>query len=52
MDVVKVADYNIDMGPEGGGGGGKVLFQGVPEKLADLKESHTASFLKAELAAG
>ena len=52
MDVVKVADYIIDMGPEGGGGGGKVLFQGVPEKLADLKESHTARFLKAELAAG
>ena len=49
MDVIKVADYIIDMGPEGGEGGGKLLFQGVPEKLVKLKESHTARFLKTEL---
>ena len=49
MDVIKVADYIIDMGPEGGEGGGKLLFQGVPEKLIKIKESHTARFLKSEL---
>lgn len=49
MDVIKVADYIIDLGPEGGEAGGKVLFQGLPEKLIAVKESHTALFLKEEL---
>lgn len=52
MDVIKVADYIIDLGPEGGDAGGKILFQGVPEKLVAVKESHTAPFLQQELSAG
>lgn len=49
MDVIKVADHVIDLGPEGGDGGGRILFEGTPEELAKNKESHTAQFLKAEL---
>jgi excinuclease ABC subunit A len=49
MDVIKVADHIIDIGPEGGGGGGTVLFEGEPEDLIKVKESHTARFLKDEL---
>jgi excinuclease ABC subunit A len=49
MDVIKVADHIIDLGPEGGGGGGKILFEGTPEKLCNVKESFTAQFLKLEL---
>ena len=39
----------IDLGPEGGDGGGRILFEGTPEELAKNTESHTARFLKAEL---
>ena len=49
MDVIKVADHIIDIGPEGGAGGGQVLFEGTPEDLLEVKESHTARFLKEEL---
>ena len=49
MDVIKVADHIIDLGPEGGGGGGRILFEGVPEELLNVKESFTAQFLKEEL---
>ncbi|MEO6134855.1 MAG: excinuclease ABC subunit UvrA, partial [Ginsengibacter sp.] len=49
MDIIKVADYIIDLGPEGGGGGGNVLFEGSPEELIDNKKSFTAQFLKEEL---
>jgi excinuclease ABC subunit A len=49
LDVIKVADHIIDLGPEGGDGGGRILFEGVPEKMIGHKESHTAKFLKAEL---
>ncbi|HKH60386.1 MAG TPA: excinuclease ABC subunit UvrA, partial [Flavitalea sp.] len=49
MDVIKVADHIIDLGPEGGDGGGRILFQGTPEELIHVKESHTAKFLKEEL---
>ena len=49
LDVVKVADYIIDLGPEGGDGGGTILYQGDPEGLLKVKESHTAKFLKLEL---
>ena len=49
MDIIKVADHIIDIGPEGGRGGGNILFSGVPEKLVGMKESHTARFLKDEL---
>jgi excinuclease ABC subunit A len=49
MDVIKVADHVIDIGPEGGDGGGRVLFEGTPEELAKNKESYTAQYLKMEL---
>jgi excinuclease ABC subunit A len=49
MDVIKVADHIIDIGPEGGDGGGLVLFEGLPEDLVKVKESHTGKFLKLEL---
>ncbi|HEY4877223.1 MAG TPA: excinuclease ABC subunit UvrA, partial [Puia sp.] len=49
IDVIKVADYIIDLGPEGGDGGGRILFEGTPEDLAKNKESFTAKFLKEEL---
>jgi excinuclease ABC subunit A len=49
MDVIKVADHIIDIGPEGGDGGGLVLFEGVPEELIKVKGSFTAQYLKSEL---
>lgn len=49
MDVVKLADYIIDMGPEGGRGGGRVLATGTPEQLIECQESFTARFLREEM---
>jgi excinuclease ABC subunit A len=49
MDVIKVADYIIDLGPEGGTGGGSIVFTGTPEKLIKLDTSYTGKFLKEEL---
>ncbi|HTB24786.1 MAG TPA: hypothetical protein VK711_05420, partial [Puia sp.] len=49
MDVIKVADYLIDLGPEGGDGGGEILFEGPPEGLIGVKRSFTAKYLKGEL---
>lgn len=49
MDVIKLADYIIDMGPEGGDKGGQVIVEGTPEKVAKNKKSHTAVFLRKEL---
>jgi len=49
LDVIKMADHIIDLGPEGGDGGGKILFEGTPEEMTKNKESHTARFLKEEL---
>ncbi|MBS1587382.1 MAG: excinuclease ABC subunit UvrA [Bacteroidetes bacterium] len=49
MDVIKVADYIIDMGPEGGSGGGKVVGEGTPEKIAKIADSYTGQYLKLEL---
>ena len=46
LDVIKVADYIIDLGPEGGIGGGEVVATGTPEKIAKVKESYTGQFLK------
>jgi excinuclease ABC subunit A len=46
LDVVKSADYLIDMGPEGGSGGGQVVATGTPEQVAQNPASHTATFLK------
>ncbi|MCR5014405.1 MAG: excinuclease ABC subunit UvrA [Bacteroidales bacterium] len=49
MDVIKMADYIIDMGPEGGDRGGQILCQGTPEEVAQCQESYTALYLKKEL---
>ena len=49
LDVVKTADWVIDMGPEGGMNGGRLLFQGTPEDLIKVKDSETARFLKQEM---
>jgi excinuclease ABC subunit A len=49
MDVIKLADYIIDIGPEGGKGGGEVVAKGTPEEVAKNKKSYTAKFLKKEL---
>jgi excinuclease ABC subunit A len=49
MDVIKLADYIIDIGPEGGKNGGEVVAKGTPEEVVKNKKSHTASFLKKEL---
>ena len=46
LDVIKTADYIIDMGPEGGDRGGRVIAQGTPEEVAQIKESYTGQFLK------
>lgn len=49
LDVIKVGDYIIDLGPEGGDGGGKILFTGSPEEMIKNSESHTAKYLKTEM---
>ncbi len=49
MDVIKVADWVIDLGPEGGTGGGEILVAGTPEVVANHDRSHTGRFLKMEL---
>ncbi|UAB80397.1 excinuclease ABC subunit UvrA [Marixanthomonas sp. SCSIO 43207] len=49
LDVIKVVDHIIDIGPEGGKNGGKVLTTGTPEEVSKNKKSHTARFLKKEL---
>lgn len=46
LDVIKVADYIVDLGPEGGDGGGRVVATGTPEELANVKESYTGEFIK------
>ena len=46
LDVIKVADYVIDMGPEGGDGGGTVIARGTPEEICKVKESYTGQYLK------
>ena len=49
LDVIKTVDYIIDIGPEGGKKGGKVIAKGTPEEIIKNKKSHTAHFLKKEL---
>ena len=49
LDVIKSADYLIDMGPEGGRGGGEVIVTGTPEEVAESMKGHTAPFVKEEL---
>ena len=49
MEIIKCADWVIDLGPEGGKAGGIVVFEGTPEDLAKCKGSYTAGFLKEKL---
>jgi excinuclease ABC subunit A len=44
--VVKTADWIVDLGPEGGSGGGEIIATGTPEQVAKIKKSHTGRFLK------
>ena len=46
LDVIKMADYLIDMGPEGGRGGGQLLMAGTPEEIVKCPKSYTARYLK------
>ena len=50
LDVIKTADWIVDLGPEGGSGGGQIIATGTPEEVAKVKGSHTARFLKDILA--
>jgi excinuclease ABC subunit A len=49
LDVINAADHVIDLGPEGGGGGGEIIFEGTPDELLDDTRSHTAEFLRRHL---
>ena len=49
LDIIKVSDHVIDLGPEGGQAGGYIVAQGTPEQVSKVKESHTAVFLRQEL---
>ena len=49
LDVIKMADYIVEMGPEGGKGGGQLLFTGTPEEMVEKGIGHTSKFLKEEL---
>ena len=46
LDVIKVADHIIDLGPEGGDGGGTIVAEGTPEQVAAVKKSYTGQYLK------
>jgi excinuclease ABC subunit A len=45
LEVIKTADWIIDLGPEGGDGGGRIVAEGTPEKVAKVRESYTGQFL-------
>ncbi|HAS76114.1 MAG TPA: excinuclease ABC subunit UvrA, partial [Marinobacter adhaerens] len=50
LDVIKTADWIIDLGPEGGSGGGQIIAEGTPEEVAENPASHTGRYLKPMLA--
>ena len=50
LDVIKTADWVIDLGPEGGSGGGQIIAEGTPEEVSKQPQSHTGRFLKKLLA--
>ena len=49
LDVIKACDYVIDLGPEGGNGGGTLVCEGTPEEICDCEKSYTGQFLKPAL---
>jgi excinuclease ABC subunit A len=49
LDVIKTADWLIDLGPEGGSGGGQIIASGTPEEIAATEQSYTGGYLKAVL---
>jgi excinuclease ABC subunit A len=52
LDVIKTADWVVDLGPEGGSGGGMIIAEGTPKQVANNKKSHTGVYIKQHLAAG
>ncbi|HZX25390.1 MAG TPA: excinuclease ABC subunit UvrA, partial [Woeseiaceae bacterium] len=52
LDVIKTADHLVDLGPEGGDGGGEIVAAGTPEAVAEVEASHTGRYLRALLAEG
>jgi len=52
LDVIKTADWIVDLGPEGGERGGKVVAEGTPEEVAAVENSHTGQFLRRVLPSG
>jgi len=49
LDIIKVADWIIDLGPEGGDRGGELIAEGTPEQLVKVKKSYTGQFLKSHM---
>ena len=49
LDVIKTADYIVDLGPEGGNRGGEIVATGTPEEIVKVKESYTGKYLKKHL---
>jgi excinuclease ABC subunit A len=49
LDIIKTADWVVDLGPEGGAGGGRILAVGTPEQVATVEESHTGRYLRTVL---
>ena len=49
LDVIKTADYIVDLGPEGGDGGGRIIAKGAPEEVAKVRGSYTGKYLKGML---
>ena len=50
LDMIKVADHIIDLGPEGGEGGGRIVAEGTPEEVAEVEGSYTGKYLRSKLA--
>ena len=49
LDVIKTADYIVDIGPEGGEGGGEIIATGTPEDIIKIKQSYTGKYLKGKI---
>ena len=49
LDVIKTADWIVDLGPEGGDGGGRIIAEGMPEEVSEIKNSYTGKYLNSVL---